>query len=157
MLTQPVCATDVLSVVHAYFSSADARDWGTYRALHADRVEVDFGGINDHSNGSVAADNMLRSARDLLGPVHLTQHMISSEVVTVAGDEATVTFYEEALHHHPALSDDPQVNTWVLYGRGTHRLRRTVGGWKLMAATLVPVHQTGNTRLLADVAARGTR
>jgi hypothetical protein len=152
-MAQPAEASDVLNVVHTYFTAADARDWATYRALHADHVQVDFGGINDGSHGCVAADDMLRSARELLGPVHLTQHMISSEVVTVYGDDATATFYEEALHHHPALGDDPRVNTWVLYGRGTHRLHRTPDGWKLAAATLVPVHQTGNPSLLADVAA----
>jgi hypothetical protein len=146
-------ADDVLNVVHSYFSAADAGDWDTYRKLHADHLTVDFGDVNDDSRGDVAADDMLRSARELLGPVHLTQHMISSEVVTIDGDDATVAFYEQALHHHPALGDDPEINTWVLYGRGTHRLRRTGDGWKLVAASLVPVHSTGNTNLLADVAA----
>lgn len=150
---QPTDASDVLNVVHSYFRSADAGDWETYRSLHADRVEVDFGGINDDSSGTIAADDMLRSARSLLGPVHLTQHMISSEVVNIEGDQATVTFYEQALHHHPALGPDPHTNTWTLFGRGTHRLRRTANGWKLVAAALVPVHQTGNANLLADVAA----
>lgn len=96
---------------------------------------------------------MLRSARALLGPVELTQHMLSSEIVSVDGDDATVRFYEQALHHHPMLGEDPDVNTWVLYGRGEHRLRRTSGGWKIISATLVPVHHTGNAALLADVAA----
>jgi hypothetical protein len=153
VMTQPADASDVLTVLHSYFSAADARDWDAYRAVHADRIEVDFGGINDDNDGSVGADDMLHSARTLLDPVHLTQHMISSEVVSVDGDQAKVTFYEEALHHHPALGDDPRVNTWVLYGRGEHRLRRTADGWKLVAAALVPVHQTGNAHLLADIAA----
>ncbi len=150
---QPIVATDVLSVVHQYFTAADARDWTTYRALHADRVTVDFGGINDNAQGAVNADDMLRSARDLLDPVQLTQHMISSDVVHIDGDEAVVSFYEHALHHHAALGPDPAVNTWTLYGRGTHRLRRTPEGWKIVAATLTPVHQTGNPDLLAAVAA----
>jgi SnoaL-like domain len=152
-MTVPTDASEVLNVVHTYFAAADARDWDTYRALHADRVEVHFGGVNDDSEGSVAADRMLASARSLLDPVHLTQHMISTEVVRIDGDEATVTFYEEALHHHPPLGEDPARNTWVLHGRGEHRLRRTGDGWKLVAAVLVPVHETGNASLLADVAA----
>jgi hypothetical protein len=152
MMSHPTNTHEVLNVVHAYFSAADARDWDTYRRLHADRVEVDFGGVNDDSAGSVAAEDMLRSARDLLGPVHLTQHMISNEVVDIDGDEAVVAFYEQALHHHPALGDDPAVNTWVLYGRGEHRLRRTDDGWRLVAAKLTPTHHTGNADLLADVA-----
>jgi hypothetical protein len=149
-------AGDVLNVVHAYFSAADARDWDTYRRLPADHVEVDFGGVNDGSGGLIAADDMLRSARELLGPVHLTQHMISSEVVAVVGEEATVSFYEEALHHHPALGDDPAVNTWILYGRGEHRLRLVGGNWRVVGARLVPIHHVGNGDLLADVARSGT-
>lgn len=144
---------DVLNVVHQYFASADARDWETYRSLHADTVEVNFGGVNDDAAGPVAADDMLRSARDLVGPVHLTQHMISNEVVIIDGDRATVAFYEQALHHHPALSDDPAVNTWILYARGEHDLKRTGNGWKLAGARLQPVHHTGNANLLQDVAA----
>ncbi|WP_280314755.1 nuclear transport factor 2 family protein [Nocardia wallacei] len=150
-MNQPDNAHDVLNVVHAYFCAADARDWETYRRLHADRVEVDFGGVNDDSDGSVTADDMLRSARDLLDPVHLTQHMIGNEVVTIAGDEATVTFYEQALHHHPALGEDPAVNTWILYARGEHRWQHTSDGWRIVAAKLVPVYSSGNATLLADV------
>ncbi|UOZ03449.1 nuclear transport factor 2 family protein [Amycolatopsis sp. WQ 127309] len=154
-MNQPNDRQEVLNAVHAYFCAADARDWDTYRRLHADRVEVDFGGVNDKSAGEIAADDMLRSARELLGPVHLTQHMIGNEVVTVDGDEATVAFYEQALHHHPALGDDPGINTWILYARGQHRWARADGGWRLVAASLIPVHHTGNADLLADVARAG--
>jgi hypothetical protein len=67
-------------------------------------------------------------------------------------DRATVTFYEQALHHHPALSPDPGVNTWVPYGRGPHELVRQREGWRLAAAPLTTVHQTGDANLLTDVA-----
>lgn len=144
---------EVLNVVHRYFTSADARDWDTYRSLHADTVEVDFGGVNDDSAGAVSADDMLRSAREVVGAVAVTQHMISNEVVHIDGDRATVAFYEQALHHHPALGDDPAVNTWVLYARGEHTLQRTEAGWRLTRARLRPVHNTGNANLLRDVAA----
>ncbi|MBM9503477.1 nuclear transport factor 2 family protein [Actinacidiphila acididurans] len=144
---------DVINAVHQYFTSADAGDWDTYRKLHADTVHVDFGGVNDDAGGAVPADEMLRSARNVVGPVELTQHMITNEVVSVMGDRATVTFYEQALHHHPALGADPAVNTWVLYARGEHEWTRTPEGWKLTRARLRPVHHTGNADLLGQVAA----
>jgi hypothetical protein len=50
---------------------------------------------------------------------------------------------------HPALGDDPSVNTWILY---EHRLRRTGDGWKIIYTRLVPLHSVGNSNLLADVA-----
>lgn len=148
---------DVTATVDRSFTRPDRRDFDGYRALLADRVTVDFGGVNDDSAGEIAADDMTASARTLVGPVHLTQHMISNHVADVDGDDAVVSFYEQALHHHPALGDDPQVNTWTLFGRGEHRLRRTAEGWRIVAMRLEALHHTGNADLLADVAALGAR
>jgi len=144
-------AVEVIAVVNRSFALADSKDFDGYRALHADRITVDFGGVNDDSQGEISADAMAESARTVVGPVAITQHMISNQVASVEGDEATVSFYEQALHHHPELGEDEQVNTWILYGRGQHRLRRTSDGWKIVAARLSPVHHTGNANLLADV------
>ncbi|HEX4362479.1 MAG TPA: nuclear transport factor 2 family protein [Pseudonocardia sp.] len=145
-------AVDVIAVVNRSFALADSKDFDGYRALHADRITVDSGGINDDSQGEISAEAMAKSARTVVGPVATTPHMISNQVASVEGDEATVSFYEQALHHHPALGEDEQVNTWTLYGRGEHRLHRTSDGWKIVAAHLSPIHHTGNTNLLADVA-----
>jgi ketosteroid isomerase-like protein len=141
-----------IAAVNGSFMAADAKDFDAYRSFYADELEVDFGGVNADASGTVRADDLRRSAERLVGPVTLTQHMISNHVVTIAGGLASVTYYEQALHVHPALGDDPAVNTWTLYGRGEHRLRRTEDGWKIVYTRLVPVHSAGNPDLLADVA-----
>ncbi|QUQ64147.1 nuclear transport factor 2 family protein [Kutzneria sp. CA-103260] len=149
---------DVTQTVLRHFTTADANDFEAYRALLADEIEVDFGGVNDAGDGPAAAgrisaDQLAASARDLVGPVELTQHQITNLIAEVNGDDATVTFYESALHVHRALGEDPDLNSWTVYGRGVHRLRRTSAGWKIVAAKLTPVHNVGNANLLGDVAA----
>lgn len=143
---------DVVNVVNRYFQLSDAKDFDGARTLLADEITVDFGGVNPDAQGAISADDMARSAARLVGPVALTQHMITNHVVTIDGDDATVAFYEQALHHHPALGEDASVSTWTLYGRGEFSLRRTFDGWKITAQRLITVHSTGNADLLAQVA-----
>lgn len=144
---------DAITVVTHSFMLADAKDFDGYRRLYADQVTVDFGGVNPDAEGLIDSDRMRESAEALVGPVALTQHMITNQIATVDGDEATVVFYEQALHVHPALGTDPAVNSWTIFGRGEHRVRRTDDGWKIIGARLIPLHSTGNANLLADVAA----
>lgn len=141
----------VMQIATRMFTTADAKDFDAYEALLADEIDVDFGGVNDDASGTITAKEMRTSAETVVGPVEITQHMISSLTATVDGDEAEVHFYEEALHVHSALGDDPDRNTWVVHGKGTHRLRRIDGTWKIVAATLTPTRATGNTNLLAEV------
>jgi hypothetical protein len=143
---------DVIAAVDGSFMAADAKDFDAYRGFYADELEVDFGGVNAEASGTIRADDLRRSAEQLVGPVTLTQHMITNHLVTIDGDMASVTYYEQALRVHPALGDDPSANTWILYGRGEHRLRRTDDGWKIVYTRLVPLHSVGNANLLADVA-----
>lgn len=152
--------TDVLGAIDTVtrsFVSADDKDWDAYEALHAPQVSVDFGGVNDTGGGGAAgmltAREIRADAERVIGPVPLTQHQLSSFVVDMDGDEATVRFYEEALHVHPGLSDDPARNTWTIFGKGMQRLVRTPDGWRIKHASLVPTHSTGNPSFLADVAA----
>lgn len=141
----------VMQIVTRMFTSADAKDFDTYEALLADEIVADFGGVNDDAAGTITAKQMRTSAETVVGPVETTQHMISSLTATVDGDDAEVRFYEEALHVHPALGDTPDRNTWVIYGKGTQRLRRIGSTWKIVAAALTPTHSTGNGDLLAQV------
>jgi hypothetical protein len=148
---------DAIDVVTRGFVTADEKDWDGYEALRAPVVTQDFGGVDDAGNGSVTTSLTAREARlkaeGVVGPVAMTQHQLSSFVVDVDGDEATVRFYEEALHVHPALGEDPARNTWVIFGKGMQRLVRTAEGWKISHASLTPTHSTGNPTFLADVAA----
>lgn len=153
---------DIVSAIQTVtrgFVLADSKDWDRYEALHAEQVTVDFGGVNDNGEevvgGELTAREVRANAEKVIGPVAVTQHQLSSFMVDVEGDVATVRFYEEALHVHPALGDDPQKNTWTIFGKGMQRLTRTPDGWRISHASLVPTHATGNLAFLADVAALG--
>ncbi|BDZ49727.1 hypothetical protein GCM10025867_19680 [Frondihabitans sucicola] len=149
----------VTQIVLSSFTAPDAKDFDAYRDLHAELVEVDFGGVNDTASddgpagGRISRNDLRDSAAATIGPVAVTQHMISSVVASIDGDDAVVTFYEQALHVHPALGEGPEVNTWTIFGKGTHHLHRQPDGWKITSVRLRPTHATGNPSFLADVAA----
>jgi hypothetical protein len=153
-------ADDITTAIQAVtrgFVAADAKDWDAYEAAHAETVTVDFGGVNDAGSGgaggSMTGHEVRANAEKVIGPVPVTQHQLSSFVVDIAGNTATVSFYEEAVHVHPALGDDPAKNTWIIFGKGMQKLTRTPGGWKIIHVALVPTYSTGNPAFLADVAA----
>lgn len=102
-----------------------------------DQVYVDFAGVGPHRPGLAAADQLASNTRAALGPVAVTQHMLSNHVVSVDGDRARVEFYEQALHHHPALGDDPEVNTWFLYARASRNANRYVSQSRESAAVKI--------------------
>lgn len=153
MTGTPEDVTDLIQLVNRLFMSADVRDWQAYRSLMTEEVTLDFGGVGPHATGTRGADQVARDAERVIGPVYLTQHMVSNHLVSITGDEASVEFYEHALHYHPALGSDETINTWVLYGHGVRTARRTGDGWRLTGAVLTIRHQTGNPGLLTDVAA----
>jgi hypothetical protein len=150
---------DAIDVVTRGFTTADAKEWDAYEALRAPVVTQDFGGVDDKGEGSSAQTLERHAARvkaeATIGPVAMTQHQLSSFVVDIDGDEATVKFYEEAVHVHPALGADPAKNTWVIFGKGEQVLTRTDGGWKIRDSRLIATHSTGNPTFLADVARLG--
>jgi SnoaL-like protein len=156
-MTSPADTQALIDLVNRIFTAADSRDWDTYRSLMLDQVYVDFAGVGPHRPGLANADQLTANTRAALGSVALTQHMLTNHVVAVDGDRARIDFYEQALHHHPALGDNPEVNTWFLYARATRNAARTEKGWRISAAGLTVVHQTGNRNLLADVAALGSK
>jgi hypothetical protein len=160
MATPAEDITTAIQAVTRGFVTADAKEWDAYEAAHAETVTVDFGGVNDAGSGgaggSMTAHEVRANAEKVIGPIPVTQHQLSSFVVDIEGDIATVRFYEEALHVHPALGDDPAKNTWTIFGKGMQKLTRTDDGWKIIHASLIPTHSTGNPTFLADVAALTT-
>ncbi|WP_326761666.1 nuclear transport factor 2 family protein [Streptomyces phaeochromogenes] len=150
---------EVLAVAAKYFASADARDWATHRSIYMDKVitefdvqaeTVDFDGIQGKE---ADADEVIEVTKRTLQNISVTQHVMTNPYFEGDGDELTLHFYEEALHHHPSLGSDPAVNTWTMYGRVAQVYRRTPNGWKLRKSRITPVHDTGNRELLTAAAA----
>ncbi|MET8410789.1 nuclear transport factor 2 family protein [Streptomyces sp. NPDC005195] len=150
MRTSTADGFDVLNVVGEYFQFCDVKDWDGMRSLWTDVVTVDYAGVLP-LDGQVEAETLKRAMADVIGPIPLTQHMVSSPVVTIDGDTATVRFHLEALHHHPELGDDERSTDWTLYARDVIGLDRTPRGWKVSSEKLTPMHQTGNRNFVADL------
>lgn len=127
------------------------------RRAHVPKIShnltLDYGGVNPEAEGVVTADALQSAWQRQLGPLDLTQHMVSSQIVTVDGDEASVTYYLESLHYHAALGESADVNTWTHYGRGTHGLRRIAGHWKVVSVHFRVVRSTGNANMIPEVMA----
>jgi ketosteroid isomerase-like protein len=151
MNTSAADGFDVINAVGRYFQFCDAKDFDGMRSLWTDEVTVDYSGVFP-VEGRVDADTLKRTMTEVVGPIPVTQHMVSSPVVSVDGDTATARFHLEALHHHPALGVDERSTDWTLYGRCVLGFTRTPDGWKVSSEHMAVVHQTGNTDFVTDLA-----
>jgi hypothetical protein len=149
---------EVIELAARYFASVDARDWVTHRSFYLDKVVTAFDVQAENAFDSVQgeevdADQIVEFTKQTLGGISLTQHTFTNPYVEGDGDELHLHFYEQALHYHPSLGSDPEINTWTMYGRVVQVYRRTPNGWKLREARITPVHDVGNRNLLTAVAA----
>ena len=119
--------TQLVDAVVGYAVALDARDWGAYRALFEDEIEVDYaslGSIHAVMDAQVWVDRC-----KVLGAFDATHHKVSNFRVAVDGDSATVTSYVDAAHFIGDLQGFVQ-------GTYIHRFRRRAEGWKVFACTL---------------------
>jgi hypothetical protein len=144
---------DVMNVVHLDFLYADSKDFDAEQELWAEELTLDYGGVNPEAEGVVSAERLKDTWGRQLGPLDLTQHLLSNQIVTVDGDEASVTYYLQSLHYHAALGENQATNTYTHHGRGTHGLRRIDGSWKVVSVRFRLVHSTGNANMIPEVLA----
>jgi ketosteroid isomerase-like protein len=146
-------AFELVQLINQGFDAIDRRDWATYRSLLAEEISIEYAGVSGPTpTGQTKSDVVVANTRAALDVIEVTHHMITNHVVTVADDLATVTFHEQALHYQPALSDDVEVNTWIMFATADRRLLRTADGWRICSLGVRVVHSIGNPNLLRDVA-----
>ena len=141
---------EVINTASRFFQLCDDKDFDGMGSLWTDVVTVDYGEVFP-LRGQVEADALKRTMAEVLGSIPLTQHMITTPVVDVDGDTATVRFHLEALHHHPGLGTDERTTDWTLYARNVMGLSRGPDGWRISSEHLTVVHQTGNTDFVSDL------
>ena len=105
-----------VAVVTAYAAALDARDWGAYRALFADRIAIDYGAIGSIV-ATIDADEWTRL------------HNLRAEI---EGDRAVVTGIVDAAHF---IAVDGAALMGDLIGHYTHHLIRD-GRWRIAGVTL---------------------
>jgi 3-phenylpropionate/cinnamic acid dioxygenase small subunit len=131
-----------------YATGVDTRDWALFRACFTDEVEIDSSAAGPARRWN--ANEWVELVRRTIDGMAATQHIITNQVITIDGDEATCVAYVQARHH---LQNETGENDQVTYGYYTNRLVRTAGNWKIRARKLTIVSNQGNMELF-DLARR---
>jgi 3-phenylpropionate/cinnamic acid dioxygenase small subunit len=135
----PVVAGDhedrdaVCDTLYRFAEGLDLRDWGLYRSVFTDELEIDYTSYRPGSRGVMRADDWVARGAARLGPLHATQHSMSNPRVTVTGDLAVCTMYIVA--HHIVVRDGVPAS-YVLGGRYVDQLVRAGTTWRISAVTL---------------------
>jgi 3-phenylpropionate/cinnamic acid dioxygenase small subunit len=146
---------DVAEVVYSYATGVDSRDWGLYRSIFSDEVEIDF---SSWDPGNVArrmtADEWVAGVRPLFMGLDATQHSMSNPRVSIAGERATCVMYMQAAHF---LHNDEGDAEFTLGGYYTDQLVKTPAGWKLCGVKLTVTWSRGNKHIMTLAAQRGMK
>jgi len=116
-------------VMLSYAAAVDDRDMARYRACFADDVEiVGFG--EAVVNG---ADTWTASVESQLEAFSATQHLMSPQLATVSGDDASARTDVQALH----VLKDGDGAMFTLWATYLTNFIRTADGWKIARHELV--------------------
>jgi SnoaL-like protein len=137
----------VTGVVH----HIDHRRWPELRALFADAVTIDYTSLFGGEVQTQKGDDLVGGWRKLLSPVTATQHLLGPIDVVMNGGEATATCHVRGYHFAKGLPDG---DVWLVAGHYVFALAPEAAGWKIRKMTLQTLYQTGNTKLLEQVASR---
>ncbi|MEP3450414.1 MAG: nuclear transport factor 2 family protein [Parasphingorhabdus sp.] len=127
-----------------YATGIDSRDWGLYRSLFTDDVEIDFSSWSGEPGGMMKADDWVAGVKTVLTGFDGTQHLLANEVITLKGDEAEVVPYMQA-HHY--LKIDGEHHLQSIGGYYRHHMIRTEDGWKSRSCKLTVTWEKGDRGL----------
>jgi hypothetical protein len=143
---------EISDAVHAYATGLDRRDWGLYRRIFTDEIEMDFSSLGIRS-GLYKADDWVRDARTLFAGFTATQHTSTNHVHEVRGDEAICISNMQAEHFvEPGDGIAPGAERWTIGGYYRNGLSQ---GWKLRAVTLTVTWTNGNSEVPRVARRRG--
>ena len=135
-------------LVRAFGLCIDRRDWGRYRTLFVDEVEVDYHprkpGI---PTGPVVAEAWAAGAAACFDRIPATQHAITVVAVDQTGDTATVTSNLAARHHDPGTTGGA---IFTEFSRYEHACRLTPAGWKITGVACEVLFTEGNKAVLYE-------
>jgi 3-phenylpropionate/cinnamic acid dioxygenase small subunit len=133
--------TAISDVQLRYATGVDTRDWPLFRSCFTDEIETDFSSVGGSPPQRIKADDWVERVRRTIDGLQATQHMITNQVITLNGDEATCVAYVQARHHLP---NETSGSDQVMYGYYTNRFVRTAEGWKIRARKLTVLWNEGN-------------
>jgi hypothetical protein len=84
-----------------YATAVDTRYWPLFRSCFIDEIETDFSSADGRPPPRTKADDWVELVRRTIGGMQATQHLITNQVITLEGDQATCVAYVQARHHFP--------------------------------------------------------
>jgi hypothetical protein len=136
---------DVAETVYAYAAGVDGRDWGLYRSIFADEVEIDFSSWDGSPARRMRADDWVAGVQPLFHGLDATQHSMSNPRVTIDGERATCVMYMQAVHVLANRGGDAE---FTLGGYYTDQLVKTPAGWRLCGVKLTVLWSRGNRHVM---------
>jgi SnoaL-like domain len=127
-----------------YATGVDTRDWPWFRSCFTDEIETESSSDVGSPPQRIKADDWVERVRRTINGMEATQHMITNQVITLNGDEATCVAYVQARHHLP---NETGGSDQVMYGYYTNRFVRTAAGWKIHARKLTVLWNEGNMEI----------
>lgn len=129
----PLESARVMDTLYQHAEAMDTKDWGAFRGVLADEIDIDY---STHRPGQVfttSADEWTAHVARRLSRLTATQHCVSNPRVEVAGATARATAYIRAEH---VLGRGAEQRRYTIGGRYLDRLVLDGDRWLLTAVTL---------------------
>lgn len=129
----------------------DGRQWRELRELFADDIETDYTSLFGGEVQKQRADDLMEGWRALLTPV-VTQHLLGPIHIEITGASAIASCHVRG--YHRARNAPPGGDEWIVAGHYVIELEKADRSWKIRRMKLETFYQTGNTKLLEEVAGK---
>jgi hypothetical protein len=129
----------------------DARDWNALERLFADPVHYDRTSLFGGQPETLSPAELMAGYRQALGNLDAIHHLITCQVISLDGDQATCAANMQGTH---VLANNSGGPLWTVGGRHDYQLKRTPDGWKIAGLTFTVQWATGNMNIIALAAAR---
>lgn len=134
----------------------DRRDWDGLKALFTEQVYTDYTDLWGGEPQEATVDELLATDRQgswrrTMDGLEATQHLITSVLVDIDGDNASATANVIGVHRLVNPHGSP---LWTVGGTYDFQLVRTAEGWRIRAITQRITWVEGNQQVLFRAAMR---
>jgi hypothetical protein len=123
----------------------DARDWTALEAVFTDTVYYDRTSLFGGDPMTLARGDLIEGYRQSLGNLDALHHLITCQVISLDGDQATCAANMQGTH---VLANSFGGPIWTVGGRHDYQLQRTADGWRIAGLTFTIQWATGNMHIV---------
>ena len=142
----------VLETVYKYALGIDTRDWGLYRYIFTDEIEVDFSSYNGRQGGRLKGEDWVEMLKPLFSGLAATQHIMTNPIVTFDDEGATCRIYMQAEHFLDAHDGS---TSYAIGGYYTDRLVIQDNRWLISSVTLTVLWRRGDPEIMVKAFKKG--